>query len=49
MSEKEAVKVKCGYIRTQGWVHTKEGQKPTAKFCENCGADMRGERSEENI
>lgn len=32
---------KCGFIRSRGWEYTKDGRKPTAKFCENCGADMR--------
>ena len=32
----------CGYVRKQGWKHTKDGEKPQANICENCGADMRG-------
>ena len=31
----------CGYIRTEGWEHTSEGQEPNVNLCENCGADMR--------
>lgn len=31
----------CGYIRTEGWEHTSEGQEPNVHWCENCGADMR--------
>ena len=31
----------CGYIRTEGWEHTSEGQEPKdILICENCGADM---------
>lgn len=32
----------CGYVRNRGWRHTDDGKAPDAKFCENCGADMRG-------
>lgn len=31
----------CGYPRTQGWEHTKDGRKPDANFCEKCGAMMK--------
>lgn len=37
----------CGYIRTQGWKHTKDGEKPQANICENCGADMTKEVNDE--
>lgn len=31
----------CGYIRTEGWEHTSEGQEPKdSLICENCGAEM---------
>lgn len=36
----------CGYVRTQGWKFTKDGKKPKAKYCENCGADMRKEAND---
>lgn len=36
----------CGYIRSEGWAHTINGKKPSACFCENCGADMRKEKAE---
>ena len=32
----------CGYVRKKGWAYEPEGRKPTARFCENCGADMKG-------
>lgn len=35
----------CGYVRKRGWEHTSDGNKPRAKFCENCGADMRKENT----
>ena len=34
----------CGYVRSRGYSY--DGEKPSAKFCENCGADMRGETDE---
>ena len=30
----------CGYVRTRGWAHTKDGRKPRAYFCERCSAEM---------
>lgn len=27
----------CGYVRTAGWINTKEGHKPITNYCENCG------------
>lgn len=37
----------CGYIRTEGWEHTPEGQEPKANLCENCGAKMQEEKNDE--
>lgn len=37
----------CGYVRTQGWKSTKDGKKPKAKYCENCGAKMRKGKDDE--
>lgn len=33
----------CWYVHNRGWMHTNDGKCPGAKFCENCGADMRPE------
>lgn len=33
----------CWYVHNRGWRHTNDGKCPGAKFCENCGADMRPE------
>lgn len=33
---------RCPYVRTSGWEYTTEGQKPKARYCENCGARMDG-------
>ena len=35
----------CGYVRKKGWEHTSDGNKPDARFCEICNADMRGEEN----
>ena len=32
----------CGYRRKEGWMHTEDGKKPTAQYCENCMAKMDG-------
>ncbi len=32
----------CGYRRKEGWMHTENGKKPTAQYCENCMAKMDG-------
>ena len=32
----------CGYERTAGWEYTSPGEKPKAKLCEMCGAQMGG-------
>lgn len=37
---------RCPYVRTAGWEYTTEGQKPKARFCENCGARMDGRRED---
>ena len=34
---------RCPYVRTAGWEYTTEGQKPKARYCENCGTRMDGE------
>lgn len=33
----------CRYVRKRGWRHTGGVEAQDAKFCENCGADMRPE------
>lgn len=33
----------CGKVRKRGWENTSDGKKPLSKFCENCGAEMRGD------
>ena len=37
---------RCPYVRTAGWEYTREGQKPKARYCENCGARMYGRRED---
>ena len=36
----------CGYLRKSGWEHTSDGNRPMAKFCEKCGANIRVEDEE---
>lgn len=30
----------CGYVRKLGWATSRDGTRPIAKYCENCGAKM---------
>ena len=36
---------KCGNVHNCGWENTKDEKKPKANFCENCGADLRGDNN----
>ena len=38
---------KCGYVRTKGWAATREGKRPEACFCENCGSRITQEAKDD--
>ena len=40
---------KCGHVRAKGWSYSKDGRKPDARYCENCGSKIVEPEKQEKV